>query len=390
LWTANLGAAVYGQPVIMGDRVFVGTQGNDVVALDRTTGAVAWRYSLGAPLTDVKNKAGCGNVDPLGITSTMAIDPARGEVFAVGEVADAKAVHHQLVGLDAATGAVMLTEKVDPPLPPGEQAIHLLQRAGLVLANGRVYIGFGGNNGDCGVYHGWLVSASQTVVGDIVSFNATPDGQGGAIWLSGGAPAIDSNGNVYVATGNANPFPSGEDPLKYTESVLKLSPDLKLLASFKDTAAGGDKDLATGNPVLLPNGQVFVVGKTNVGYLLNAADLSKVAAITGVCTGNPDGGPAYDASAGRLYVACVRGGIQVIDLASRAVVSRLAGANSAPIVVGGTVWAATYPTGGLAEFDASGHLVQSLHTGALPHFASPSFAAGTLFLGTMTGVTAFG
>jgi len=58
--------------------------------------------------------------------------------------------------------------------------------------------------------------------------------------------------------------------------------------------------------------------------------------------------------------------------------------------VGGAVWAATYPTSGLAEFGPSSHHNQSLRTDALPHFASPSFDADTLFLGTMTGVTAFG
>ncbi|GAA4174519.1 hypothetical protein GCM10022287_18540 [Gryllotalpicola koreensis] len=392
LWTADLGAAVYGQPVVMGGTVFAGTEKNRVVALDRATGKQLWSYTIGAPLTGVAERTGCGNIDPLGITSTLAIDPRRGEIFAVGEVVDARGtVHHRLVGLAVATGQVLLSEDVDPPLGKGEESVHLLQRAGLAVGNGRVYVGYGGNIGDCGRYHGWLVGASETAAGDLVSFKVAPDGEGGAIWLSGGAPAIGVDGSVYVTTGNANPFPPGMDRLQYTESVVKLSPSLEVLASFKDPEAGGDEDLATGNPVLLPGGLLFAVGKTDVGYALHASDLSRAAEVRGVCGSDPDGGPAYDPATKRLFVPCRGGGLQAIDTATWRLGPRFGAANGAPIVVGGTVWATSYPDGGLTEFDAAtGKRLQRLDTGPVPNFASPSFAAGTLFLGTRTGVAAFG
>jgi len=391
LWTADLGAAVYGQPVAIGDTVIAGTEGDRVVALDRTTGRQLWSYSLGTPLTNVASRAGCGNIDPLGITSSLAIDAARGEVFAVGEVVDGGgAVHHRLVGLAVSDGAVMLSENVDPPLGAGEQPIHLLQRAGLAVGNGRVYIGYGGNIGDCGFYHGWLVGASETAKGDLVSFKVAPDGEGGAIWLSGGAPAIGADGSVYVTTGNANPFPPGQDRLQYTESVVKLTPSLDVVAAFKDPDAGGDEDLATGNPVLLP-GVVFAVGKTDVGYALRSSDLGRVAEVRGVCGSDPDGGPAYDPATKRLFVPCRGGGIQVIETASWKLGPRVSGANSAPLVVGDTVWATTYPDGGLVAFGASsGRGTTHLETGPVPNFATPSFAGGVLLLGTRSGVAAFG
>jgi polyvinyl alcohol dehydrogenase (cytochrome) len=391
-WTADLGSAVYGEPVVVDDRVIVGTESDQVIALDLRTGRRLWSYQLGAPLTNVAERAGCGDIDPLGITSSLAVDASRGEVFAVGEVVGAGGVvAHRLVGLSVSTGTAMLSETVDPPLPSGENSIDLLQRAGLAVGNGRVYVGFGGNYGDCGNYHGWLVGASETQPGRLVSFEVAQDGEGGAIWLSGGAPAIGSDGSVYVTTGNANPFPAGIDQLENTEAVVKLSPTLQVLASFKDPAAGGDEDLATGNPVLLPGGLVFAVGKTDNGYLVRASDLSRVAEIPGVCGSDPDGGPVYDAATQRLFVPCRDGGIQVIDVAQRALGSVLSGANSAPIDVGGNLWAATYPGGGLAEFSASsGATLQTLDTGELPNFATPSYADGMLFLGTMTGVTAFG
>ena len=392
-WTAALGAAVYGQPVIAANRVIAASENNHVTALDPQTGAVKWTVSLGTPLTHVAAFAGCGNVDPLGITSTPAIDVRTGTVYVVGEVFENGAVHHQLEAIAIATGKVLLSENVDPPLPAGENPKTLLQRVGLAIANGRVYIGYGGNAGDCGSYHGWIVSVKERGAPDLISFEVASDGEGGAIWEAGGAPAVDSHGNIYVTTGNANPDPpeGGPDPKQYTESVVKLSPQLKPLASFKDVVAGGDEDLATGNPVLLPHGRVFAIGKTDVAYILKQSDLTQIAAIKGVCGSDPDGGPAYDKATDRIYVPCRGGGIQELDLATNRVGTMFAGANAAPLLIGTRLWAVLYPNGTLSEFDtATRGRIQELAVGAsVPHFATPSTAFGMLFLGTNQGVTAF-
>jgi outer membrane protein assembly factor BamB len=390
-WTADLGAAVYGQPVIAGGRILAATERNRVVALDPRTGAVRWSTVIGPPLTDVSRAAGCGNVDPLGITSTPVVDPAAGVVYVVGEVRVGHGVQHRLVGLAVATGAIVRSVSIDPPLPAGEPAINLLQRPGLALANGRVYAAFGGNSGDCGHYHGWVVGVRTEGPAEKVAFRVAPDGEGGAIWQSGGAPAVDASGNLYVTTGNANPFPEGggPDPKRWTESVVRLSPDLRPTAAFKDPVANGDLDLSTGNPVLLPGGRVFASGKTQTGFLLDAG-LHRVAAIDDLCGSDPDGGPAYDRATDRLFVPCRGGGIQVVDLGRRAFSDRLPGANSSPIVVGRTVWAADYEAGRLVAFDArTGRELQRLDTGPLPHFASPSSGLGLVLLGTQTGVLAF-
>lgn len=393
-WSADLGGAVFGQPVVAGGRVIAVTETNRVVALDPTTGNVVWSGSLGTPLTDVGSVAGCGNIDPLGITSTPAVDTASATVYVVGEVsAGGGAVHHQLEGFTVATGQVVLSEPVDPPLPAGEDPAHLLQRASLAVANGRVYVSYGGNYGDCGTYHGWVVGVNETGAPGLVAFEAAPDGQGGAIWQGGGAPAIDPAGDLYVSTGNSNPDPpaGGPDPVQYAESVVKLSSDLKPIASFKDQAAGGDDDLGTGNPVLLPGGLLFVAGKTDVGFVLRQSDLSEVATISDICGSDPDGGAAYDQATNRLFVPCRGGGIQTIDLGSEQRGPRLAGANGSPIDIGGTVWAVQYPDGTVSQFNAStGALLQRQPVGdSVPHFASPSTALGLLLIGTDTGVVAF-
>jgi polyvinyl alcohol dehydrogenase (cytochrome) len=393
-WSANLGGVVHGQPVVADGRIFVATEGNRVVALDPRTGQVLWSVSLGAPLTNVGSVAGCGDIDPLGITSTPVVDTASGTVYVVGEISTGGgAVHHQLEGLNVATGAVTVSDTVDPPLPAGERAVNLLQRTSLALANGRVYVGYGGNDGDCGSYHGWLVAVNETGAPHLLSFEVAADGQGGAIWESGGAPAVDAAGDIYVTTGNANPDPprGGPDPKQYTESVVKLSPTLAPIASFKDTVAGGDEDLATGNPVLLPDGNLFAIGKTDIGYVLSQATLRQVAAIKGICGSDPDGGPAYDAATNRIFVPCKGGGIQTVDLANNTVGAKLAGANGAPILIGDDLWAVQYPAGTLIEDNATtGARLQTLQVGStVANFTSPSAALGLILVATNTGITAF-
>jgi polyvinyl alcohol dehydrogenase (cytochrome) len=393
-WTAALGGVVHGQPVVVDGRIIAATEGNRVVALDPRTGKILWSASLGTPLSNVDNVAGCGDIDPLGITSTPAVDITSNVVYVVGEVSTGGAnVHHQLEGLNIATGAVVVSDNVDPPLPTGERAVNLLQRTSLALANGRIYVGYGGNDGDCGNYHGWVVAVDESGTPHEASFEVASDGEGGAIWGSGSAPAVDAAGNVYVTTGNANPDPpqGGPDPKKYTESVVKLSPALAPIASFKDTVAGGDEDLSTGNPVLLPDGNLFAIGKTDIGYVLTQSGLKQIAAIKGICGSDPDGGPAYDAKTNHIFVPCKNGGIQSVDLTNNTVGPKLTGANGAPILIGQDLWAAEYPAGTLSEFNAaSGARLQTVRVGEkISNFTSPSSALGLLLVGTDTGVTAF-
>lgn len=390
-WSSDLGGAVRGQPLVVDGLVIAATERDRVVALDPADGRVVWSTIIGEPLTDVRQVAGCGNIDPLGITGTPVIDSRSDTVYVVAEVGDGGGrVHHDVVGLGASDGSIRLRRDADPPLAAGESPVNLLQRAGLALSSGRIYVAFGGNFGDCGHYHGWVVGVDVDASVPNVSFEVAATGEGGAIWEGGGGPAIAPNGDVYVSTGNSNPVPGGQDPGTYAESVVRLSPELRPLASFKDTAAGGDDDLATGNPVLLPAG-VFAVGKTDIGYLLRADDLSQIAAIPGVCGSDPAGGPAYDPVTHRAFVACRGGGIQVVDVAEPSLGPLLPGADSAPIVIGSHLWALDHNRGRLVEFDtATGTQQQDIAVGAeVPIFASPSAGLGLLLVPTAIGVTAF-
>jgi polyvinyl alcohol dehydrogenase (cytochrome) len=395
-WRAGLDGAVYGQPVIEDGRIFAATEDDTVYALDGHDGHVLWSTHVGTPLTGVQAATGCGDVDPLGITSTPAIDPATGTVYVVAEVASGSGasavVHHQLIGLDPYSGAPVSSADADPPVgstaPAGQDAKWLQQRAALAVANGRVYVAYGGLSGDCGVYHGWVVGIDPTGSHPAVSYDVTPDRQGGAIWGPSG-PAIDASGNVYVSTGNPNN--PADPPVDDSESVVKLSPDLGREAAFRDTRATGDADLATNGVTVLPDGDVFAVGKTDVGYVLRQSDLSEVAAIPSVCGGDPDGGNAYVAATNTLYVPC-RGSseLQAVDLANNTAPSTIAGVNGPPIYADGHLWAAQYGASSLYELTTAGTKVQTLSTGsAVPTFGSPSAGDGLVVIGTTSGVTAF-
>ena len=95
----------------------------------------------------------------------------------------------------------------------GQNSLNIQQRAGLALGNGRVYVGYGGYAGDCGPYHGWLVSLAENGTGK-VAYNVTPTGGLGAIWATGGA-TIDA-----MATSTSRP---GTPTLTTTATSVRAS-----------------------------------------------------------------------------------------------------------------------------------------------------------------------
>ena len=139
-----------------------------------------------------------------------------------------KIASHHLIGLNLYTGAIMLNEVIDAP---GSKPANQLQRASLAL-DGTMSSSARRELGDCGSYHGLLVSAPEngSKPSTFIVANFPGDNQGG-IWMGGAAPDIDSQGNIWVATGNAA-YSSSSQPYDYGAGVLKLSPSLKLLDDF--------------------------------------------------------------------------------------------------------------------------------------------------------------
>ena len=388
-WNAALDATVYAQPLVFNGRVYTATQNDTVYALDAHDGTILWKRHLGTPMTNVAAQAGCGNVDPLGILSTPVIDAANKTIYVVATIQDSfRHIHHQLIGLDTLTGIPRVSVNADPG--GVQDPLNIQQRTGLTLANGRVYIGYGGYFGDCGPYHGWVVSLS--VAGKHkVAFNVTPNGAAageGAIWAPGGL-SVDKSGNVYAATGNPDPTISGN----FGESVLKFdgTSAMHLTRALK-TFPGGDNDLSSVSPAQLPDHLLFQIGKQHLGLLVDTRTMTVVDSLA-MCAGvDADGADAWDGS--HLYVPCNDGIQQVkVDLAHRSMSLGWKGpGEGSPMLAGGALWSVNYDTSQLyALSPATGAVLSGfpIAINSAPHFASPSAALGLLLIGTHSGVSAY-
>ncbi|HET8844706.1 MAG TPA: PQQ-binding-like beta-propeller repeat protein [Ktedonobacteraceae bacterium] len=384
LWKHALDGTVYAEPLVVDGHVIAVTENDTLYALDASTGQIQWHTNVGrpVPLSDLP----CGNIDPLGITGTPVYDPQTGLVFAVAEI---EGPAHILVGVDIKTGEVKVRRVVDPP---GIDAAAHQQRAALGLYGGRVYIAFGGLYGDCGNYHGLVVASRTDGSGTLLAYQVPTPREGG-IWAPGG-PTIDAQGNLYVSVGNGEVTQGNWD---HTDSVLRLSPSLQLMDGFapqnwqSDNAA--DLDLSSLGPVFLPDGLLFIQGKSNQGYLLRTNHLGGIGAqlqTISVCGGGAYGGAAVNDRV--AFIPCTEG-LREIQLGSgdRLTVGWQAPqqVTGSPIIGGNTVYS-LYPSGGMlyALNAANGSVRASIAVGTTTRFATPTLYQKSLFVGTTTGITA--
>ncbi len=389
-----LDGALFGEPLVAGGLVYVATEDDRVYALAAASGAVVWSTRVGAAVP--ASSLACGDIQPtVGITGTPVIDQGRGEIFVVAdELVQGKAAH-VLVGLSTASGQVEMTHGVDPP---GATASALLQRTGLTLDAGQVVFGFGGNYGDCSSYRGWVVAADESgsAVRDF-AVGARPGQDKGAIWMGGGAPAVDAQGNIWVSAGNGSVTSSGA-AYDNSDSVLQLSPALRLLQFFApnnwaaDNAA--DRDLSM-EPVLVDDGQVVVAGKSRIAFLLDGAHLGGIggqqAELGSVCTNDVVGGGAVVGMV--AYLPCTAGIVAVRVSSSPPGVRLLWSSNSGggpPIVAGGLVWTID-GNGTLFGLDAATGAVRQQDSIGAPdnHFPTPSVGDGLLLAPSADRVVAF-
>ncbi len=382
-WTATLDGAVYGQPIVVGGLAVAATEGDTVYGLDLTTGAVRWTTHLGTPVP--VSDLPCGNIDPLGITGTPAYDVSTGSVFVVAETTGGR---HTLVALDVTTGRERWRQSLDVTQ---HDRLAEQQRGALAVANGRVYVPFGGLFADCGDYVGY-VTATPVGGGTTTSY-AIPTSRQGGIWAASGV-AVDAGGDVWVAVGNGASTGGAYDG---SDSVLRLAPDLsRRLDYFAPTSWGsqnaGDRDLGSTGPVLLDGDRVLVSGKDAEVYLLDAAHLGgiggELATLTG-CAGF--GGIAWDAAAQAAFVPCRDGLLRVGVGPATLQRGWKAPANIAgsPVVGHGAVWSVDASAGRLSALDeATGAVVTAADVGITSRFASPVLTGGLVLVPTLAGVSA--
>lgn len=383
-WHTPLDGTVYGEPLVIGHTLIAATEHDTIYGLNAATGRIKWKRHVGTPVP--LSALPCGDIDPLGITSTPVYDQANGLVYAVAETAG---YHHVLVGVSVTSGAIRVER--DIPTPDG-QARYDLQRPALALLGRYVYVAFGGLYGDCGPYRGSLVAVPASGKGATLSF-VVPASREGAIWGPSG-PVLAPSGTLYVSNGNG---PAGVTSFDGTDAVLALSASLHVMGVFAPSGwrsdSQNDADLGSTQPALLGNGlQLLALGKSGTAYLLDAGKLGGVGGqITSLPVCQAYGGAAVDGTT--VYEPCQSGGMAAISASGNQLQILWRGpqaAQGSPVVAGGAVWVTDYANGGLYEMDpSSGAVLGSLPLGvSLPHFASMSVSGDFGYIGTMDGVIA--
>lgn len=262
--------------------LYVATEHGSVFAFDAANGQYLWNVSLLGEGESTSDTRGCDEaVSPeIGITSTPVIDRSQGPngaIYVVAMSKDASGNYFQrLHALDVATGAELFGgPKTITASYPGVgdnssggfvifDPAQYKDRAALLLLNGVVYTTWA-SHCDQRPYTGWVIGYDETTLNQTQVLNVTPNGNEGAIWMSGGGPAADSQGNIYVLDGNgtfdttldANGFPGQGD---FGNGFLKLSTQGGTLAvaDYFEMAAeqqenDNDKDLGSGGTVVLPD-----------------------------------------------------------------------------------------------------------------------------------------
>ena len=327
LFSCTVDGAVYAQPLwvanltvggVRHNVVLVATEHDSLFAFDADTAPCVklWQVSLidtahggnaagetGVPAgsTGYLVGMGLGNLAPeVGVTGTPVIDPASGILYVVSKsvVNGTTNIYQRLHAIDITTGK----EKTGSPATIGGSvngtgsggttitftAQEENQRAGLALVNGTVYIAWGSHE-DAPPWFGWVATYtySGTAFVQNALFNVTPNAGEGGIWMSGGAPAADSSGHVYLITGNGGFDASSTTAPNndYGDTFLQLSGSgLKVLSWFTpsdqledDTQ---DNDFGSGGAALVLNLssgtlQHLIIGggKDATLYLLNGDNM---------------------------------------------------------------------------------------------------------------------
>ena len=151
---------------------------------------------------------------------------------------------------------------------------YTIQRAGLLVANDRLYIGFANfqqRPPDRASQEGFIFSYSLTNLSHPLARFQTTDGQGGDIWQASRGLAADSQGFIYATTGNG--FYDGVSA--FGNSILKLDANLNLVDWFTPKIwpflYRQDLDVSASGPMLLPGSERLIAsGKEGVVYLLQA------------------------------------------------------------------------------------------------------------------------
>jgi hypothetical protein len=435
--------------------LFVVTEHGSVYNFDADAGTQTWKVSAIPAGETTSDNHGCSQISPeIGITDTPVIDRQRGQFGAIYFVAMSKDsaghYHQRLHALDLKTGAELFggPKEITATYPgtgdgsQGGQVIfapgQFAERVGLLELGGTIYLAFT-SHCDQRPYTGWVMGYNSQTLAQTSVIDVTPNGNEGAIWMSGAGLAgdnqalyfLDGNG-TFDTTLNSQGFPVNGD---YGNAFMKVSVGGGLAVAdyfnmFNTVQeSNADEDLGSGGVMILPDltddqGQVhhlavgagkdsniYVVNRDNMGKF-NPNDNSAIyQEIDGVLPGGVWAMPAYFNNT--VYYGSVSHPLKAFSISnaklSTSPTSQTATSFTYPgttpsVSANGTsngiVWAIenTSPAV-LHAYDATNlahELYNSNQAGSRDQFGpgnkfiTPLIVNGKVFVGTQTGVAVFG
>jgi outer membrane protein assembly factor BamB len=292
-FTATTQGAAYAQLLYVdggaagGDRVVVATEENWVYALDAVTGAAVWATPL-APPVPLRNLP-CGDIDPLGVTGTPVIDAASRTLFldAMTTPDGGTTKRHLLYALSVDDGSLRAGFPLDVAAALARLGLTFEadvqgQRGALAIVGQTLYVPYGGLAGDCGAYHGWVLSVPLTNPAALTAWRTAAPA--GGVWAPSG---VASDGAaLYVATGNT----AGTTTWGGGEAVIRLAPGAVFSGQPADyfappdwqTLDQSDQDVGSSGVVLFdvpgatPAQLAVALGKNGDAYLLDRGNLGGI------------------------------------------------------------------------------------------------------------------
>src|SRR5579864_8807539 len=280
--------------------LYVGTMHDSVYAFDADSGSSTplWTTSLlnyspagATPMpASLKQATATTGWSEVGIVSTPVIDPVSGTLYVVAETYENGQVFHRLHALDVSSGQ----EKLGGPttiaatytlngITSTFSDLYQINRPGLLLANGHIYIAFGSNC--CNAYsQGWVMSYNATTLKQEGAFDAEPGKTLASVWQKGAGISADASGNIYAETGEGFYAPG----TNLSESVFKLS-QIGTTLSLADWftpfnyqyLSNHDLDMAEA-VLILPDQpgpfphELIAIGKLGTVYVLNRDNMGQL------------------------------------------------------------------------------------------------------------------
>lgn len=260
--------------------LIVATENDSVYAFDPDSSATIWHVQVLKTGETASDDPSNPAYTQIGANATPVIDRTMGPHGAIYVVASSKDgsgnYHQRLHALDLALGTELFSgpTEIEAKYPgTGDNSdgtnvifdpMQYRERCALLLLNGVIYTTWA-SHFDTRPYTGWIIGYSESTLAQTNVLDITPNGNAGAIWMSGGGMAADSSGNIYFLDGNgtfdytmdANGFPSLGD---YGNAFIKLSTSgnrLRVADYFElddDNAENNaDIDLGSGAAMLLPD-----------------------------------------------------------------------------------------------------------------------------------------